>query len=182
MLSFPTAAELPNVLTHVIAILQVVEVAAKEVFLVVKSKLSQPVNTLALTLLQWYELVNHSLQYKETWAMYMHSPRIFYARLFAHTVYVHIYIPVKFTVQSYIHFTLYIHVYCTHEMAERQNFTSTHTCIYAVMLSTTHYINSLQHMSAAEYKVYLSKAHSTAKPHWSITFFSALLQSFRKLQ
>lgn len=52
MLSFPTAAELPNVLTHVIAILQVVEVAAKEVFLVVKSKLSQPVNTLALTLLQ----------------------------------------------------------------------------------------------------------------------------------
>lgn len=46
------AAELPIVLTHVIAILQVVEVAAKEVFLVVKPKLSQPVNTLALALLQ----------------------------------------------------------------------------------------------------------------------------------
>ena len=48
-------------LTHVVAILEVVEVAAKEVFLFVKPHLSQLVDTLTLTLLQSDQLVDHGL-------------------------------------------------------------------------------------------------------------------------
>ena len=48
-------------LTHVVAILEVVEVATKELLILVKPHVPQFVDTLALTLLQCYQLVNHSL-------------------------------------------------------------------------------------------------------------------------
>ena len=55
------AVHMVGPLTHVVAILEVVEVATKELLILVKPHVPQFVDTLALTLLQRYQLVNHSL-------------------------------------------------------------------------------------------------------------------------
>ena len=51
-----------NALTHVVAKLQVVEVASKEILLIVVPELPQLVETVALALLQRDQLVDHRLQ------------------------------------------------------------------------------------------------------------------------